>query len=60
MEEWQEKGVQLYQAFEGISVEELERMLLETTDREARAVFRAMVNLKLQMMQEKVTGEELL
>ncbi len=60
MEEWQEKGIQLYQAFEGISVEELERMLLETTDREARAVFRAMVNLKLQLMQEKVTGEELL
>lgn len=60
MEEWEEKGIRLYQSFEGISVDELERMLIAAKTREERAVWRALINLKLQLMQEKVTGEVLL
>jgi hypothetical protein len=60
MEEWKEKGLRLYHAFEGISMEELELMLIDSSTREERAVYRTMINLKLQLMQEKVTGEELL
>ena len=59
MEDWMERGMMLYRAFEGMTVDELERMLIASDSREMRALFRTMINLKLQLMQEKVTGEEL-
>ena len=59
MEDWMERGMMLYRAFEGMTVDELERLLIESDSREMRALFRTMINLKLQLMQEKVTGEEL-
>ena len=59
MEDWMERGLMLYRAFEGMTVDELERMLIASDSREMRALYRTMINLKLQLMQEKVTGEEL-
>jgi len=60
MEAWMERGKRLYDDFSEISVDELERMLIAAETREERAVWRAMINLKLQLMQEQVTGEVLL
>ena len=60
MEAWMELGKRLYNDFSEISVDELERMLIAAETREERAVWRAMINLKLQLMQEQVTGEVLL
>ena len=60
MEAWMERGKRLYNDFSEISVDELERMLIAAETREERAVWRAMINLKLQLMQEQVTGEVLL
>lgn len=60
MEKQRENGRRLYQIFTEITVEELERMLIEAETREERAVYREMINLKLQLEQEQVTGEVLL
>lgn len=60
VEKQRENGRRLYQIFTEITVEELERMLIEAETREERAVYREMINLKLQLEQEQVTGEVLL
>ncbi len=60
MADFKEKGNKLLDAFDQISVSELEKMILISETREERAIFRSMINLKLQLMQEKVTGEVLL
>lgn len=50
----------LYEAFCNCSFLDLEQHLRDATDREEKAFYRAMLNLKLQIEQEKIVGEVLL
>lgn len=48
-----------YKCFSQTTVDELENRLIESESREEKAFYRAMLNLKLQLEQEKIVGEEL-
>ena len=50
----------MYERFEAISFEELEQKFMNASGRDERAFYRTMLNLKLQIEQEKVIGEVLL
>ena len=51
---------ELYQKFSVSSVKELEQCLLSGATREEKIFYRKLLNLKLQLEQEKVIGELLL
>lgn len=55
-----EKLSLLYQTFEQTTITEFETRLEESTDREEKLLLRTLINLKLQLAQEKVVGEILL
>ena len=50
----------MYERFDRIRFEELEEHFMKATTRDERAFYRALLNLKLQIEQEKVIGEVLL
>lgn len=50
----------LYQAFSGWTMRELEEALIVAETREEKAFYRLLLNFKLQQAQESVIGEELL
>lgn len=50
----------LYKQFSQTSIFELEDRLEKSTDREEKIFLRELINLKLQLAQEKVVGEILL
>ena len=55
-----ENSVTLYEIFKGMTVGELEAQLAASNDREEKIFLRALINLKLQLLQEKIVGEILL
>ncbi len=55
-----DKITDMYREFQCITISELEKELSETASREKKLFCRAMINLKLQLSQEKVVGERLL
>ncbi|MBQ7778897.1 MAG: hypothetical protein IJ404_00235 [Clostridia bacterium] len=55
-----EKCESLYGLFKDMTVSELEERLTCTDDREEKIFLRALINLKLQLAQEKIVGEMLL
>ena len=55
-----ENNESLYGLFKNMTVSELENQLSLSNDREEKIFLRAMINLKLQLAQEKVVGEMLL
>lgn len=55
-----EKLSLLYQTFQQTTITELETRLEESENREEKILLRALINLKLQLAQEKVVGEILL
>lgn len=59
MEE-QDKVADIYREFTEITISQLEARLSAANTREEKVFCRAMINLKLQMTQEKVIGEILL
>ncbi len=50
----------LFETFSSITIFELEKRLSESDDREEKIFLRELINLKLQLAQEKVVGEMLL
>lgn len=54
------RGRNLYKCFISTTVRELEERLINAPTREEKAFYRAMLNLKLQIEQEKIVGENLL
>ena len=50
----------MFERFEAVSFEELESRQIKAQTREERIFYRTVLNLKLQLEQEKVIGEELL
>jgi hypothetical protein len=50
----------LYKCFSDITFDELENRLIEVRTREEKAFYRTLLNLKLQLEQEKIVGEPLL
>jgi hypothetical protein len=50
----------LFEIFSSITIFELEKRLSESDDREEKIFLRELINLKLQLAQEKVVGEMLL
>lgn len=50
----------MYERFDKVSFEDLERQFMNASSRDERAFYRALLNLKLQIEQEKVIGEVLL
>ena len=50
----------LYRLFEAYTVKDLEALLLEARDHDEKAFYRALLNLKLQISQEKLIGKVLL
>lgn len=48
-----------YKCFMKASLSELEEKLIRSQTREEKAFYRTLLNLKLQIEQEKVVGEEL-
>lgn len=51
---------QLFELFSDCDVKELENALVLADEREKKAFYRALINLKLQFEQEKIIGEQLL
>ena len=51
---------ELYQQFEYCTFRELEELLLDAHTREEKAFYRSLLNLKLQIAQERVVGEQLI
>lgn len=49
----------LYLKFEYCSFRDLEELLLNSRSREEKAFYRALLNLKLQIAQERIVGERL-
>lgn len=47
----------MYRTFEDCTVSDLEAALMLASSREEKAFFRTLINLKLQLEQEKVVGE---
>ena len=56
----EEGRLTMYEQFESYSFMEIEELLLHARTREEKAFYRSMLNLKLQIEQEKVIGEVLL
>ncbi len=54
------KSESLFELFKEATVSELEARLSESSDREEKIFLRALINLKLQLAQEKIVGEMLL
>lgn len=50
----------LFSIFNELTISALEARLSESEDREEKILLRALINLKLQLAQEKVVGEMLL
>ena len=50
----------MYERFDRVRFEDLEQQFMKATSRDERAFYRTMLNLKLQIEQEKVIGEILL
>ena len=50
----------LFEIFKNMTVSELEEQLSKSDDREEKIFLRALINLKLQLAQEKIVGEMLL
>lgn len=50
----------MYPTFCRLSVKDLEKMLVKSSVREERAFYRTLINLKLQIDQEKIVGKKLL
>ncbi len=50
----------LFSLFSRATISDLEKRLSESEDREEKIFLRALINLKLQLAQEKVVGEMLL
>ena len=50
----------LYKQFEACTIKELEAALLASDTHEEKAFYRALLNLKLQISQEKLIGKVLL
>lgn len=51
---------ELFSLFSEITVKELEDLLLAAAEREERIFYRMLLNLKLQLCQEKIIGKALL
>ena len=56
----EEGRLTLYEQFESCSFVEIEELLLQAESREEKAFYRSLLNLKLQIEQEKVIGAVLL
>lgn len=56
----EEGRLTLYEQFENCSFVEIEELLLQAESREEKAFYRSLLNLKLQIEQEKVIGAVLL
>jgi hypothetical protein len=52
--------IDLYEIFKDKTFKDLEKLLLESETREEKAFYRALLNLKLQIEQEKIIGEILI
>lgn len=50
----------IYKLFETVTIAELEEKLASVNTREEKVFYRALINLKLQLAQEKIVGEILL
>ena len=50
----------MYRDFNGVTISQLEEKLASAETREEKLFCRAMINLKLQLTQEKIVGEILL
>lgn len=50
----------LFSLFNSATISDLEKRLSESDDREEKIFLRALINLKLQLAQEKIVGEMLL
>lgn len=50
----------LFSLFNRATISDLEKRLSESDDREEKIFLRALINLKLQLAQEKIVGEMLL
>ena len=50
----------IYSSFTELSVSELESAIVEATDRDAKVLYRTLLNLKLQLDQEKIINQTLL
>ncbi len=59
-ERYEKLSRELYLKFEYCSFRDLEELLLCARSREEKAFYRALLNLKLQIAQERVVGEKLL
>lgn len=55
----QENGKALAELFAKTSIKELEGLLQSAESREEKALFRALLNLKIQLRQEEIIGEVL-
>ncbi len=60
MEKGEKLNRELYLKFEYCSFRELEELLLNAHSHEEKAFYRSLLNLKLQIAQERVVGEKLL
>jgi len=52
--------IDLYEIFQDSAFQDFEKLLLEAKTREEKAFYRALLNLKLQIEQEKIIGEILI
>ena len=52
-------GKELARLFSETTIKELEGLLQTATTREEKALYRALLNLKIQLRQEEIIGEEL-
>ncbi len=52
--------LKMFDDFEKITISELEEEMSKTSSRETKIFCRAIINLKLQLTQEKIIGEALL
>ena len=52
--------IDLYEIFQDKTFKDFEKLLLEAEAREEKAFYRALLNLKLQIEQEKIIGEILI
>lgn len=50
----------IYLEFQKYTFKDLEKLLLDSQTREEKAFYRALLNLKLQIEQEKIVGEILI
>ena len=50
----------LYEQFEAVTIKDLEAALIAAMTHEEKAFYRALLNLKLQISQEKLIGKVLL